>query len=452
MASADSYEKSPGLKKSALKYGPYSKNPVVVTAAGPSTTGAVQAPKATFNINPSASVGQTIRASDIYGANNYSTPWADAKAAAKAISDAALGQPSAFQSGLGGVGGVGGSGVAAPKYSDRTDRMKVEENKRQFDITNALAQAEFDLTKANTAQGRADAKAKYNALQDYYNSGDWKTGYSDLENIAIGQYNTGVEGLQGTYDRSQANLGAGYDLAQGLTDQGYAALQNYLQQNPNNAFAGLQQQVQPVANPMEQFLNAYGVSNQPVQAQVAAEQLAGQQGAGAFNSLADILNRNAQQSNASRLAEMQMAQTMANSGLGAQRANYAAQNAQAQAQALAQLQQQLSAQQFGIQQNQMQAGQDIYNQILGATGNYGAADGGSGTGTEPIMNLPDFNPAVVQPPVVQNTGLSPEALQAMEARRGMAYTPVSAVVQPPVVQNSGFSPEALQALMARRGM
>ena len=448
MASADSYEKSPGLKKSALKYGPYSKNPVVATAAGPSTTGAVQAPKATFNINPSASNAQTIRASDVYGANNYSTPWADAKAAAKAISDAALGQPSAFQSGLSGVGGSGGSGVAAPKYSDRTDRMKVEESKRQFDITSALDQAQFDLTKANTAQGRADAAAKYQALQDYYNSGDWKTGYNDLENIAIGQYNTGVEGLQGTYDRAQTNLGAGYDLAQGLTDQGYASLQKYLQQNPNNAFAGLQQQVQPVANPMEQFLSAYGVSNQPVQAQIAAEQLAGQQGAGAFNSLADILNRNAQQSDASRLAEMQMAQTMANSGLGAQRANYGAQNAQAQAQALAQLQQQLSGQQFGIQQNQMQAGQDIYNQILAATGNYGATGGGSDTGTEPIMNLPNFNPGAVN----QNTGLSPEALQAMEARRGMGIGSVPAVVQPPVVQNSGFSPEALQAMLARRGM
>jgi hypothetical protein len=450
MASADSYDKSPGLKRSALKSGPYSvKNPVVatVTKGGPSTTGVTQPPiqQPSFNINPSASTAQTIRASDVYGANNYTTPWADAKAKAKAISDAALGQPSAFQSGVGGVGGVGGSGGSAgPKYSDRTDRMKVEESQRQFDITNALAQAEFDLTKANSAQGRADAQAKYNALQDYYNSGDWKTGYNDLNTIATNQYNTGVEGLQGTYDRSQANLGAGYDLAQGITDQGYNTLQNYLQQNPNNAFAGLQQQVQTVANPMEQFLSAYGVSNQPVQAQVAAEQLAGQQGAGAFNSLADILNRAAQQSDASRMAEMQMARTMASSGLGAQRANYQAQNAQAQAQALAQLQQQLSGQQFGIQQNQMQAGQDIYNQILAATGNYGAPavnDGSSGAGAGTGAGSP---PA---------SALTPDVIAALDARRGIpAYTPPPAVVQPPVVQNPGISAEALQALLARRGM
>jgi len=70
-----------------------------------------------------------------------------------------------------------------------------------------------------------------------------------------------------------------------------------------------------------------------------------------------------------------------------------------------------------------------------------------GTGTEPIMNLPNFNPGLAQ-----NPNLTPEALQALEARRGMAVSPVSAAVQPPVVQNSGFSPEALQQLLARRGM
>ena len=160
-------------------------------------------------------------------------------------------------------------------------------------------------------------------------------------------------------------------MAKGLTDQGYAALQNYLQQNPNNAYAGLQQQVQTVANPMEQFLSAYGVSGEPVQAQVGAEQLAGQQGAGAFNSLADILNRTSQQSNNSRMAEMQMGQTMANSGLGAQRANYQAQNAQAQAQAMAALMQQLNQGRFDVEQSRQAAREAARLAALNATGNYG---------------------------------------------------------------------------------
>lgn len=132
---------------------------------------------------------------------------------------------------------------------------------------------------------------------------------------------------QSMYDTAQKNLNAGFDDATSLTNQGYAALQSYLQQNPNNPYAGFTQQVQPVANPMEQFLSSYGVSNDPVQAQVKAEQFAGEQGAGAFNSLVDILSRSAQGSDASRLAEMQMGQTMAGSNLGADRANYQAQNA-----------------------------------------------------------------------------------------------------------------------------
>jgi hypothetical protein len=420
---ADKYDRSPGLKRDKLKYGPNPKNTVVATVTDP-----------TKYTRTDSSNQQEIRRSEAADAalnkqRGFVAPGVNT-IEAQTVADKALAERNAFTDAFGNMGGSGGP--ARPKYSDRTDRMKVEESTRQFDITNALDQAQFDLQKSTTAQGRADAKAKFDALKNYYDTGGYKTGFDELNNIAVGQYNTGVEGLQGTYDRSQANLGAGYDLAQGITDQGYNTLQNYLQQNPNNAFVGLQQQVQPVANPMQQFLSAYGVDNQPVQAQVAAEQFAGEQGAGAFNSLADILRSAATQSDTSRMAEMQMAQTMANAGLGANRANYQARNAEAQAQALAQLQQALSGQQFGIQQNQMQAGQDIYNQILAATGNYGAGVPATGGSTNP--------------------NLTPEALQALEARRGMSVSPVSAAVQPPVVQNSGLSPEALQALMARRGM
>jgi hypothetical protein len=400
---ADATERSLGIKTSPI----FSK-PVVAKVADP-----------TLYVRGNATNTQEMRRADAADAalNKQRGYVQMVPSAAQAEAEAlvALAAPNAFTNAFGNMGSGGSGAPAGPKYSDRTDRMKVEESTRQFDITNALDQAQFDFSKATTAQGRADAKAKFDALKNYYDTGGYKTGFDELNNIAVGQYNTGVQGLQGTYDRAQENLGAGYDMAQGLTDQGYTALQNYLQQNPSNAYAGLQQQVQTVANPMQQFLSAYGVSGEPVQAQVAAEQLAGQQGAGAFNSLADILNRTAQQSDASRMAEMQMGRTMANSGLGAQRANYQAQNAQAQAQALAQLQQQLSGQQFGIQQNQMQAGQDIYNQLLAATGNYGQPSGGEGidTGMPPnFSRMPDNG-------ANSNPGLTPDMLQALLARRGM---------------------------------
>ena len=311
-------------------------------------------------------------AADQIIADRYGVLKTDLNEPAQITADEALQEPNAFTDAAARLDGSGGSG-------SNIDMLRLNEDKRQFNLTNGLNQSKWNAEQAQGVQGRADAQARLQAMQNYYDTGGYQTGYDELNNIATGQYDTGVQGVQGTYDRAQENLGAGFDMAQGLTNQGYASLQNYLQQNPNNAFAGLQQQVQSVANPMQQFLSAYGVDNAPVQAQVGAEQLAGQQGAGAFNTLADILNRNSQQSDASRMAEMQMGQTMANSGLGAQRANYQAQNARAQAQALAQLKQQLQQQQFGIQQNQMQAGQDIYNQILAATGDYGQNNGNGGS-------------------------------------------------------------------------
>lgn len=444
--------RSLGVKRSTIYP---AKNPVVTTVADPTRYTRTDAPNQ-----------QQIRMSDAADAAKVASvgvrhvPVSTTPGVTTA-SNTALNQPNAFTNAFGNMGGSGAA--AGPKYGDVTDRMKVTENARQFgistaadkaqnDIVNGLNQAQFDLQIATTAQGRADAQAKYNALKNYYDSGEWKSGYDKLNTMLTDNYNTGVTGLQGTYDRSQQNLNAGYDLAQGLTDQGYSALQNYLQQNPNNAYAGLQQQVQTVGNPMEQFLGAYGVSNQPVQQQVAAEQLAGQQGAGAFNTLADILNRTSQQSNNSRMAEMQMGQTMANAGLGANRANYQARNAEAQAQALAQLQQQLAQNQFGVQQNQMQAGDAARQAILNATGDFGNGvpatggtgnGGGNGGGNDGNV----YNDLVERNPGLYNPGLSPEALQAMEQRRGMAINP-----NPVLATNPNITPEVLQALMARRGM
>ena len=443
---ADKYDRSPGLKRDALKYGPYSANKVVATVADP-----------TMYVRGNATNQQEIRRSEAADAAKVARDGVvktDLRTPAQVAADKALQEPTSFTNTITNLGNSGG-GSSGPKYGDLTDRMKLTESGRQFDITNAsdnrqfdtttaanktqnditnaLAQAEFDLGKATTAQGRADAKAKYDALKNYYDSGEWKSGYDKLNTMLTDNYNTGVTGLQGTYDRSQQNLNAGYDLAQGLTDQGYSALQNYLQQNPNNAFAGLQQQVQTVGNPMEQFLGAYGVSNQPVQQQVAAEQLAGQQGAGAFNTLADILNRTSQQSNNSRMAEMQMGQTMANAGLGANRANYQAQNAQAQAQALAQLQQQLAQNQFGVQQNQIAAGQGIQGQILDATlapppagaPPAGAPPAGVGNGGSVYNDLVEYNPGAYNPGVASGVDestyvpeVTPDILEAL--RRSLA--------------------------------
>jgi hypothetical protein len=353
---ADASERSTGIRTSPLYPG---KNKVVAQVADP-----------TQYVRTDASNPQEMRRADAADALKVARDGViktDLRTPAQIATDKALQEPTSFTNtinNLGQGGSGGGSGF-------NINQAKLNEDKRQFNITSGLNQAQFDFSKAQTAQERADAKARYDALQAYYNSGEYGSGSDALDQILQDQYNSGSSDVQGIYNRAQENLGAGYDMAKGLTDQGYAALQNYLQQNPNNAYAGLQQQVQTVANPMEQFLSAYGVSGEPVQAQVGAEQLAGQQGAGAFNSLADILNRTAQQSDASRMAEMQMGQTMANSGLGAQRANYQAQNSNAQAQAMAALMQQLNQGKFGVEQSRQAAREAARLAALNATGNYG---------------------------------------------------------------------------------
>ena len=92
---ADASERSTGIRRSPLYP---AKNPVVatVTKSGPSTTGVTQPPiqQPGFNINPSASVGQTIRGSDAYGAKNYSTPNADAATEAERLYQLTLQKPS----------------------------------------------------------------------------------------------------------------------------------------------------------------------------------------------------------------------------------------------------------------------------------------------------------------------------------------------------------------------
>jgi len=213
--------------------------------------------------------------------------------------------------------------VADPTMYTRTDSSNQQEMRRA-DAADAAKVARDGVIKVPAMTNTVVSDAVNTALNK---PNAFTNAFGGSGGGASGAGGAGGANWQSMYNTAQKNLNAGFDDATSLTNQGYAALQSYLQQNANNPYAGFTQQVQPVANPMEQFLSSYGVSNDPVQAQVKAEQFAGEQGAGAFNSLVDILSRSAQGSNASRLAEMQMGQTMAGSNLGADRANYQAQNA-----------------------------------------------------------------------------------------------------------------------------
>jgi hypothetical protein len=297
---------------------------------------------------------------------------------------------SAFQNALsmltgGGTGG-GGGGV---KASDRLARDEFKYKKEQ----DAIAKQ----TRDRALQGMIDqiSSGSYRGNID-----DLLKSIGDMETTGIGNindiYDMATGNIQDIYSSGMGNIGQGYSTAQGLMDTGYGALQSYLQQNQNNPYAGLSAQMPAVTNPMENYLQAYGAMSPDIANQMQAEQFAGQQGAGAFQNLINVLSANARQNDLSRLAEAQMARTMGTTGLGAQRASFESQAASRQQQSLADLSQRIAQAKFEQEQAAGGRKQSIIDAIIAA--------GGSIPTTSNETN--------------QGSGLSQDVLAQLAARRG----------------------------------
>ena len=245
-----------------------------------------------------------------------------------------------------------------------------------------LGYAELAYKKAKDEQDRQDELAALNynrardarvlsGMQDYYNTGEYGTGFDNLLKMIEQQGQVSQGGITDAYGRATTNIGQGYDVASGLGTTGFNALNQYLAQNQNNPYAGMQASVGNAPDALSSYLSAYGVSDQPVQGQIQADQLQAQQGAGNYQNLIDLLNANAQQGAASRGAESQMAQLLFNTGLGQDRAGYTSQAANAQAQALAALQQQMFQSRFGVESDRNSLASQLRRELigLGDTGN-----------------------------------------------------------------------------------
>ena len=192
---------------------------------------------------------------------------------------------------------------------------------------------------------RADRAAQQRALQDYLASGR-------LGGMAAAEQSD----VEAQYKRALKNIAAGYGAAEELMGTGYGALEKYLTENQVNPYTGMAVDAGLVTNPMEQFLQAYGAASPDVQAQVAAEQLARESGAGAFQNLIDVLSGAATQAQSSREAEAQMARTVAEQLLGQQRAGFESQSAAARQAALAQIAQRQADREYAIQQALLELG------------------------------------------------------------------------------------------------
>jgi hypothetical protein len=227
--------------------------------------------------------------------------------------------------------------------------------------SDALARDKFNYEKQQD-----DRKAS--GLSGYYTGGSYNTGFDALLKMIADQGKVSEQNVAGAYDRALGNINQGYQAAQTLGDEGYSMLNAYLTANQNNPYADMQATVGSAPDALSSYLGAYGVSDQPVQGQIQADQLQAQQGAGNYQNLIDTLGAIAQQGAGSRGAESQMAQLLFNTGLGQERAGYRSQAENAQAAALAQLQQQLFESRFGVEQNRNTLAQQLAQTVAELTG------------------------------------------------------------------------------------
>jgi len=278
------------------------------------------------------------------------------------------------------LGLLAGGGESA---ADKLAREKFEFEKAKY-----LAGSGTDsLASQKYADEQAKERRQLDAYQQMLSGGGYRAGADRLLGLIGQQGDVSRGNVEQGYRDALANIAAGFSDAERLTGEGYSALEQFLRQNPNNPYAGVQVSAGQAPDAMEQLLSAYGVSADPVRAQVAAEQAAAQQGAAGFQNLLNTLGASAQQSDASRLAEMMMARNVAQTSLGSQRAGLQSQAARAQADALAQIQAQLA--QARLEQETAAEGrrQDIEDAIAAAGGRIPVAKGEGESASRPVDQL-----------------------------------------------------------------
>jgi hypothetical protein len=195
---------------------------------------------------------------------------------------------------------------------------------------------QFGLGRGQSSAEKAKAAEKA-ALLRWYQSGQHLAPYEGYRKNITDSAAASRGAAQGMYDRARANIGAGYGAADQMIGTGYGAVLDYLTRNQPNAYAGFQPSALMSQAPMQNYFDVYGVSAEPVAAQVAAQNASAQQGAGGFATLVDVLNRASQQAGQSRTAELELARNLGMQNLAGQRAVYESQATAALQQALAQI-------------------------------------------------------------------------------------------------------------------
>lgn len=186
-----------------------------------------------------------------------------------------------------------------------------------------LANKKFQYDILKDTRAAQQAEEKKNALINYYKSGGYKSGTDALM--------SGYDTMQGTSEAairqqladSLAGIGESYGKAQGLTEQGYGDLLNYLSANQQDPYSQVQvQNVAPTQLEAQGLLEARGALSPDVLAYQQAVTSAGKSGAEQYQNLLNVLSSLNKSGNVSRASEAQMGRNIALTGLGEQRAGY----------------------------------------------------------------------------------------------------------------------------------
>jgi len=339
----------------------------------------------------------------------------------------------------------------------QTFRPETWQNPNSSNNNNSLASlTSLFNTNSNSANKASDtlARDKFNyekqqdalklgGMQSYYDSGSTNAGFDALLKMIGDQGKISEAGVSDAYGKAITNLNQGYDAAKTLGTEGYDALNKYLTANQNNPYAGMNATVGSAPDALTQYLSAYGVSDQPVQGQIQADQLQAQQGAGNYQNLIDILSSVAQSGASSRGAESAMGQNLFNTTLGQERAGYQTRAEMAQADAMRQIQEQMYQQRLANESSRNAQMQQLAQALAAAGGQTGSggvapvapvapATGGNNNGfvstsydvnqpvpwsANPLENIQLQNLATSQSNAGQTVDPY-ELLQALNARRG----------------------------------
>jgi len=327
----------------------------------------------------------------------------------------------------GGSGSGSGSGA-----SDKLARDKFEYEKRKDALERAAELETANYTRAREGRVTSGLESLYGGGKGTFNEG-----FNNLLKMIADQGTVSEQNVSNAYERALGNINQGYEAAQTLGDEGYRALNAYLTANQNNPYATMQAQVGSAPDALSNYLSAYGVSDLPVRGQIEADQLQAQQGAANYQNLINLLSGVAQQGAGSRGAESQMAQLLFNTGLGQERAGYRSEAENAQAQALAALQQAMFQSRFGVENDRNAYARQLSEAVINAGGNIG-----SGSGDNNDKNDENDGNVVVRP--------LPGQLLETATPQEIVANQLANLVAPAQAQNS-TAQQLLDELNARRG-